>query len=402
MDQRDQRQRRSSAVDRINNAVGTARKIQNAYKLARAAGTAAEVVSTSEIWVPIAIVAAVILIIVFIILLGGGTGAAQELGAQPTPGGQYKKTCDGASLDYYIPFRDPGITSVPLETVKNAILALGPNAQLQNWDTIVWRSVANGWNPALVLTLWIEESGAQGVIGYTDPLGCDPKHPTTDINTSLSCLFNSFGGYTSFEDFMCLYGGDGFHKAPCTFKVENPNFPGGIKDVYSKLVPGGVMNLPAGSCGPSVPGDWPTTGLLTQGPEGALDHARIKSESGAESLDIANPAGPPVYSSFDGIASVHDCIIFGDCGIHYGNSVEIKSNGFSVMYGHLSLINVSDGQTVKAGDQIGIMGTTGYSTGIHLHWEFRGILMQPPNIPKAIAPLNCNTPIIECAPASIP
>lgn len=74
MDQGDQR-RRPSAVDRINSGMDAVKKARTAYKLARTAGTAAEVVSTSEIWIPIAIVAVIILIFVFIILLGsGGTG----------------------------------------------------------------------------------------------------------------------------------------------------------------------------------------------------------------------------------------------------------------------------------------------------------------------------------------
>ena len=85
MDQRDQRQRRPSAVDRINNAVGTAKKIQNAYKLARAAGTAAEVISTSEVWIPIVIVAAVILIFVIIIIGATGGSATSLGGANPAP-----------------------------------------------------------------------------------------------------------------------------------------------------------------------------------------------------------------------------------------------------------------------------------------------------------------------------
>ncbi len=73
-----ERQKRG-AVDRINSTIDAARKAQAAYKLARTAGTAAEVVSTSELWIPIAVVVAVILIITFFIILGSG-GQALELG----------------------------------------------------------------------------------------------------------------------------------------------------------------------------------------------------------------------------------------------------------------------------------------------------------------------------------
>jgi len=87
MDQRDQRQRRPSAVDRINSGVDAFRKARTAYKLARTAGTAAELVSTSEIWIPIAIAIVIILIFVIIIIGTTGGGAMDLGGTNPAPGG---------------------------------------------------------------------------------------------------------------------------------------------------------------------------------------------------------------------------------------------------------------------------------------------------------------------------
>jgi murein DD-endopeptidase MepM/ murein hydrolase activator NlpD len=56
----------------------------------------------------------------------------------------------------------------------------------------------------------------------------------------------------------------------------------------------------------------------------------------------------------------------------YGNVVEVRhGNGHSTMYAHLSRINVRNGQTVLKGDVIGAVGSTGWSTGPHLHFEFR-------------------------------
>lgn len=56
----------------------------------------------------------------------------------------------------------------------------------------------------------------------------------------------------------------------------------------------------------------------------------------------------------------------------YGNCVRIAhANGYQTLYGHLSKVNVKDGQPVQAGDVIGCIGSTGRSTGPHLHYEVR-------------------------------
>lgn len=64
----------------------------------------------------------------------------------------------------------------------------------------------------------------------------------------------------------------------------------------------------------------------------------------------------------------------------YGNKVVINhNNGYKTIYAHLSSINVSAGETVEQGSAIGIMGTTGNSTGVHLHFEVykNGSLQNP-------------------------
>lgn len=153
----------------------------------------------------------------------------------------------------------------------------------------------------------------------------------------------------------------------------------------------------------SAAAGWPTTGTLTQGPQGAFDHVKLTYPS----LDIGSQAAPPVSTTFDGVVSaVHNCEADGDCSRGwggYGNSVEVKSsdNPGTVLFGHFSSINVSVGQTVKKGDVLGTMGTTGVSTGIHLHWEFRGIPLAPPYIPTEVSPSNCDPPGIPCSPSSI-
>ena len=56
----------------------------------------------------------------------------------------------------------------------------------------------------------------------------------------------------------------------------------------------------------------------------------------------------------------------------YGNCIIVQhKNDFQTLYGHLSHIDVKDGQSVKTGDVIGKVGSTGRSTGTHLHYEVR-------------------------------
>ncbi len=83
-------------------------------------------------------------------------------------------------------------------------------------------------------------------------------------------------------------------------------------------------------------------------------------------VDIPGALGTPVYATADGIVDRA-----GRAG-GYGNLIEINhGRGIETRYGHLSKIIVSDNQRVHRGDLIGLMGSTGRSTGSHLHYEVR-------------------------------
>lgn len=83
-------------------------------------------------------------------------------------------------------------------------------------------------------------------------------------------------------------------------------------------------------------------------------------------VDLPYPTGTPVYCAFDGrvrLAERHR---------GYGNMVIVRhENGLETIYGHLSKIEVACGDWVRAGDLIGLGGSTGRSTGPHLHFETR-------------------------------
>lgn len=85
-----------------------------------------------------------------------------------------------------------------------------------------------------------------------------------------------------------------------------------------------------------------------------------------EGLDFAAPTGTPVYATADGRVSE------AGWASGYGNVVNIE-HGYNYLtrYAHLSKITVTSGQEVKRGDKIGEVGSTGKSTGPHLHYEVR-------------------------------
>ncbi len=83
-------------------------------------------------------------------------------------------------------------------------------------------------------------------------------------------------------------------------------------------------------------------------------------------LDMAGAHGSPIYATADGVVS------FAGRQSGYGNVVVLRhAMGFETRYAHMSRIRVQEGQRVSRGDQIGDMGSTGRSTGPHLHYEVR-------------------------------
>jgi murein DD-endopeptidase MepM/ murein hydrolase activator NlpD len=83
--------------------------------------------------------------------------------------------------------------------------------------------------------------------------------------------------------------------------------------------------------------------------------------------DIANSAGTPVLA-----ADAGKVVVSGWTNVGYGNHIIIDhGNGYQTLYAHLSSISVVSGQRVNRGGTIGAIGSTGRSTGPHLHFEIR-------------------------------
>jgi len=101
---------------------------------------------------------------------------------------------------------------------------------------------------------------------------------------------------------------------------------------------------------------WPVGGIIT-----------TYYRAGHEALDIAGPPGDPVVAAKAGTVAL---VAWPSTG--YGHYVIIDhGGGLQTLYAHLSEINVEVGQSVAQGEEIGTRGTTGHSTGPHLHFEVR-------------------------------
>jgi murein DD-endopeptidase MepM/ murein hydrolase activator NlpD len=113
----------------------------------------------------------------------------------------------------------------------------------------------------------------------------------------------------------------------------------------------------------ATPSVWPVAGWLTSSYGNRRDP--ITNDPGFHpGLDISADYGQPVVATADGTVD--------SAGANgaYGNMV-VLNHGFAITtkYGHLSRLGVMDGQRVKRGDVIGYVGSTGRSTGAHLHYE---------------------------------
>lgn len=128
-----------------------------------------------------------------------------------------------------------------------------------------------------------------------------------------------------------------------------------VKDVKNNIVLKGIKVIPSRGSGKFA---WPAEG------------GYISSEMGQRwgrmhrGIDIARPSGFAIKAADNGVVK------FAGADGSFGNKVIIDhKNGYETLYAHLASINVSVGQTVPVGAKIGVMGSTGRSTGTHLHFE---------------------------------
>ena len=131
--------------------------------------------------------------------------------------------------------------------------------------------------------------------------------------------------------------------------------PGGEKPYIPKVVTTYTGSVPEGARGTGR-FQWPVLGRITQG-----------YWYGHRAIDIGAPTGSAVVATDGGFVS-----FAGWTDVGYGYLIVIDhANGFATYYAHLSNIFVFEGQGVERGQVIGSVGSTGWSTGPHLHFEVR-------------------------------
>lgn len=135
-----------------------------------------------------------------------------------------------------------------------------------------------------------------------------------------------------------------------------------LKEQQAMLGPLGVPGIVTPGVSVTTPSIWPTNGVVSS-PYGL----RWNGSDFHPGIDIANDMGTPIVATADGVVSTAGWNSGG-----YGNMVDIEhGNGIMTRYAHASQVVVTAGQHVRRGQLIAYMGSTGFSTGPHVHYEVR-------------------------------
>jgi murein DD-endopeptidase MepM/ murein hydrolase activator NlpD len=216
-------------------------------------------------------------------------------------------------------------------------------------DTLMWANPALERNPDLlrpgqeIVVLPID--GVYHTVVKGDTLAKIAKKYEANVDDIVQCVYNNLDS-------------------------ENPQIalddklivPGGVKPYISRFVTAYQGTIPQDAKRGTGIFSWPATGILT-------DRFGFRTLSGRwhSGLDISGYTGADVSASDSGFVTFAGWSKSG-----YGNLVIIDHrNGFETRYAHLSTILVSAGQSVGKGQLVSLMGSTGNSTGPHLHFEIR-------------------------------
>ncbi|WP_338103869.1 M23 family metallopeptidase [Pseudopontixanthobacter vadosimaris] len=133
---------------------------------------------------------------------------------------------------------------------------------------------------------------------------------------------------------------------------------------WESLDNGGVQTVQPTAV--AVPSRMPVDGVRLSSDYGMRNHPVIGGRRAHKGVDLAGPTGTPIYATADGL--VETAKNFSSYGLY----VRIEHGArLETRYAHMSRLAVAAGERVKKGDIIGYIGSTGRSTGPHLHYEVR-------------------------------
>lgn len=165
------------------------------------------------------------------------------------------------------------------------------------------------------------------------------------------------------------YDPEYFSKLPSLEEISGNDAPGSSETEASAAgTPVGTSSATASESSAglssSVPSGKPTDYVRISSPFGTRIHPITRKKHTHKGIDLAAPKMTPIYATADGE------VTFSGRNGGYGNFVKINHrNGYKTAYAHMHRIAVKKGADVHKGDLIGYVGTTGSSTGNHLHYE---------------------------------
>lgn len=165
------------------------------------------------------------------------------------------------------------------------------------------------------------------------------------------------------------YDPEYFSKLPSLEEISGNDAPGSSETEASAAgIPVGTSSAATSESSArlssSVPSGKPTDYVRISSPFGTRIHPITRKKHTHKGIDLAAPKMTPIYATADGE------VTFSGRNGGYGNFVKINHrNGYKTAYAHMHRIAVKKGADVHKGDLIGYVGTTGSSTGNHLHYE---------------------------------
>lgn len=229
--------------------------------------------------------------------------------------------------------------------------------EVKNGDTIA--SVAQEWGVSQETVMWANDLTASSRLTIGQKLKILPvsgvSHKVVAGDTIYSVAKKYQANSQAIIDFPFNDIGDDFQlRTGDTLVVPDGAPPAQAKPAPTQYLASGQQNISVSDLG-SAQFIWPASGGISQ--FFAWYHP---------ALDISNLGGGPIHASDSGTVVVAG---WPDAS-GYGNRVILDhGNGYRTLYAHMSAIYVSVGQRVAKGEVLGAMGSTGRSTGTHLHFE---------------------------------